>query len=80
MKSNYFDHGGAYMAEGNVLWFDDERGIGFLETPNGEEIFVHHSSIDMEGFRSLAQGDRVTFTIEETSRGLEAKNVKKMDE
>lgn len=67
------------MVKGNVLWFDDERGIGFVETADGKEIFLHHSSIDMEGFRSLSQGDRITFTIEETSRGLEAKNVKKVD-
>ena len=67
------------MVKGNVLWFDDERGIGFVETADGQEIFLHHSSIDMEGFRSLSQGDRITFTIEETSRGLEAKNVKKVD-
>jgi CspA family cold shock protein len=63
------------MAEGTVLWFDDERGIGFITTSSGDEIFVHHASIDMEGFRSLSQGDQVSFTVEETSRGLEAKNV-----
>ncbi len=66
------------MHEGIVLWFDDERGIGFIETQDGREVFVHHSSIDMQGYRSLLQGDRVSFTIEETSRGLEAKNVKKV--
>ncbi len=66
------------MNEGVVLWFDDERGIGFVETQNGKEVFVHHSSIEMSGYRSLVQGDRVSFTIEETSRGLEAKNVKKL--
>ena len=66
------------MNEGIVLWFDDEKGIGFVETQNGQEVFVHHSSIDMPGYRSLVQGDRVAFTIEETSRGLEAKNVKKL--
>jgi cold shock protein len=63
------------MAEGTVLWFDDERGIGFITTSSGDEIFVHHASIDMEGFRSLSQGDQVSFTVEETSRGLETKNV-----
>lgn len=66
------------MIEGVVLWFDDERGIGFVETKKGEEVFVHHSSIDMEGFRSLSQGDRVAFVIEKTNRGLEAKKVKKV--
>ena len=65
------------MAEGTVLWFDDERGIGFIKTISGEEVFVHHSSIEMQGFRSLSQGDQVSFSVEGTNRGLEAKNVKK---
>jgi CspA family cold shock protein len=66
------------MTEGIVLWFDDDKGIGFVETIDGEEVFVHHSSIDMPGFRTLAAGERVTFKIEETSRGREAKNVSKL--
>jgi CspA family cold shock protein len=66
------------MAEGIVLWFDDDKGIGFVETVDGEEVFVHHSSIDMPGFRTLAAGERVTFTIEETNRGREARNVRRM--
>lgn len=67
------------MNEGVVSWFDDDRGIGFLKTTDGKEVFVHHSSIEMEGFRTLSQGDRVIFEIEETSRGFEAKNVKKIN-
>lgn len=66
------------MTEGIVLWFDDERGIGFVETADGKEVFVHHSSINMEGFRTLSQGDHISFVIEATNRGLEAKNVKKI--
>ena len=66
------------MTEGIVQWFDDERGIGFIRIADGEELFLHHTSIEMEGYRSLSQGDRVSFVIEETSRGREAKKVKKV--
>ena len=66
------------MTEGIVQWFDDERGIGFIQIAGGGEVFVHHTSIEMPGYRSLAQGDRVSFTIEETNRGREARNVKKL--
>ncbi|MGD9209764.1 MAG: cold shock domain-containing protein [Desulfobacteraceae bacterium] len=66
------------MMEGIVQWFDDEKGIGFIQIEGGEEVFVHHSSIEMSGYRSLIQGDRVSFIIEKTNRGREAKNVKKV--
>ncbi len=66
------------MAEGIVQWFDDQKGIGFIQASGGEELFVHHTSIDMPGYRSLVQGDRVSFTIEDTGRGREAKRVKKI--
>lgn len=67
------------MPEGIVLWFDEDKGIGFIESIDGEEVFVHHRSIVMEGFRTLAQGDRVTYTIETTRRGAEALDVKKVE-
>ena len=69
------------MAEGVVKWFNDKKGYGFIareEEEEGKDLFVHHSSIEMTGFRTLAEGDRVSFDINETERGPEAKNVKKV--
>ncbi len=69
------------MAEGVVKWFNDKKGYGFIareEEEEGKDLFVHHSSIEMTGFRTLAEGDRVSFDISETERGPEAKNVKKV--
>ena len=66
------------MAEGIVKWFSDKKGYGFIERDEGKDLFVHHSSIEMGGFRTLAEGDRVTFEVNDTDRGPEAKNVKKL--
>lgn len=66
------------MAVGIVRSFNDEKGYGFIETVEGEHLFVHHKSIDMEGFRTLNRGDKVLFDVEDGARGLEAKNVRKM--
>ena len=67
------------MAEGVVKWFNDKKGYGFIARgEEGKDLFVHHSSIEMTGFRTLAEGDRVSFDISETERGPEAKNVKKV--
>jgi CspA family cold shock protein len=69
------------MAEGVVKWFNDKKGYGFIareEEEEGKDLFVHHSSIEMTGFRTLAEGDRVSFDLSETDRGPEAKNVKKI--
>ena len=66
------------MAEGIVKWFNDKKGYGFIEAEEGKDLFVHHSSIDMPGFRTLSEGDRVTFEVAETDRGPEAKNVSKL--
>lgn len=66
------------MANGIVKWFSDKKGFGFIEQEEGGDIFVHHSAIEMEGFKTLSEGDRVTFDVEETSRGPAAKNVKKV--
>ena len=66
------------MAEGGVKWFNDKKGYGFIAREEGKDLFVHHSSIEMTGFRTLAEGDRVSFDINETERGPEAKNVKKV--
>ena len=66
------------MAEGTVKWFSNKKGYGFIEQNEGGDVFVHYSSITMSGFKSLAEGDRVTFDLEESNRGPVAKNVAKV--
>ena len=66
------------MAEGIVKWFNDKKGYGFIAWEEGKDLFVHHSSIDMTGFRTLTEGDRVSFEVNETDRGPEAKTVKRI--
>ena len=65
------------MANGIVKWFNDKKGFGFIEKEEGGDIFVHFSSITMDGYTTLAEGDRVVFDIEETDRGPAASNVRK---
>ena len=65
------------MAKGIVKWFSDKKGFGFIEQEDGGDIFVHHSAIQSSGFRTLSEGDRVTFDVEEGDRGPSAKNVTK---
>ena len=66
------------MAEGNVKWFDEKKGYGFIEQEDGPDLFVHHSAIEMPGFKTLADGDRVSFNVEKGVRGPVAKNVIKL--
>ncbi|MCD6449693.1 MAG: cold shock domain-containing protein [Thermotogaceae bacterium] len=66
------------MENGIVKWFSDKKGFGFIERENGGDIFVHHSAINASGFRTLSEGDRVTFDVEEGDRGPSAKNVTKV--
>ncbi len=63
------------MTNGIVKWFSDKKGFGFIEQEDGGDIFVHHSAINSSGFRTLSEGDRVTFDVEEGDRGPSAKNV-----
>ncbi|MBW2061390.1 MAG: cold-shock protein [Deltaproteobacteria bacterium] len=65
------------MTKGTVKWFSNKKGYGFIEQDDGGDIFVHYSSIETPGFKTLEGGDRVTFDVEESERGPEAKNVKK---
>jgi len=65
------------MANGTVKWFNNKKGYGFIEQEEGGDIFVHYSAINMGGFKTLAEGERVTFEVEETDRGPAAKNVEK---
>ena len=63
------------MATGVVKWFSDKKGYGFIEQEDGSDVFVHHSAINASGFRSLKEGDRVTFDIEQGQKGPAAANV-----
>jgi len=63
------------MANGTVKWFNERKGFGFIEQEDGPDVFVHHSAINSSGFRSLNEGDRVTFDIEEGQKGPAAANV-----
>ena len=64
------------MANGTVKWFNDHKGFGFIEQQDGPDLFVHHSGIDATGFKSLHEGDHVTFDVEQGPKGPSAKNVK----
>ncbi len=66
------------MVNGTVKWFNDSKGFGFLEQENGEDVFVHFSAITGNGFKSLAEGDRVTFEVTKGPKGLQAANVTKL--
>ena len=63
------------MAKGTVKWFNDSKGFGFITSEDGSDVFVHHSSIQGNGFKSLAEGDSVTFDTENGPKGLKAINV-----
>jgi CspA family cold shock protein len=65
------------MQEGTVKWFNAEKGFGFIEVEGGEDVFVHFSAIQGEGFKSLDEGQKVTFNTEQGQRGLQATNVNK---
>lgn len=64
------------MTNGIVKWFNDRKGYGFIEQDDGADVFVHHSGIDATGFKSLNEGDRVTFDIEQGNKGPAAVNVR----
>ena len=63
------------MADGIVKWFNEKKGFGFIEVDESNDVFVHYSAIAMPGFKTLAEGDRVSFEVESTERGPAAKNV-----
>jgi CspA family cold shock protein len=70
-----FVYQGGTLAEGTVKWFSNEKGYGFIEREGGEDVFVHHSAVQMEGYRSLTEGQRVQFEVVQGDKGLQAANV-----
>lgn len=67
------------MEKGMVKWFNDAKGFGFITPENGPDVFVHHTAIVAEGFRSLAEGDQVEFEVQKGPKGLQAANVRKVN-
>ena len=66
------------MANGTVKWFNDKKGFGFISQDNGDDVFVHQTSIQGEGFRTLAEGDKVEFEVMKDTKGYKASNVVKL--
>jgi CspA family cold shock protein len=67
------------MSRGRIKWFNDAKGYGFIEQPDGQEdVFVHFSAINMEGFKTLAEGQEVEFELRQTEKGLQAANVSRV--
>jgi len=66
------------MAQGKVKWFNAEKGFGFIEVEDGDDVFVHFSAIQEEGFKTLEEGQEVSFDVEEGQQGLQAINVVKL--
>lgn len=66
------------MEQGTVKWFNDSKGFGFITSEDGSDVFVHHTSIQGNGFKSLAEGEKVSFDIEKGPKGPKAVNVVKL--
>ena len=64
--------------EGTIKWFNSKKGFGFIEQETGDDVFVHYSAIEMSGFKTLSEGERVQFEVEENDKGLSAKRVVKV--
>lgn len=70
--------GDLIMASGTVKWFNDKKGFGFISQDNGQDVFVHQTSIESEGFRTLAEGDKVEFEVIKDQKGYKATKVVKL--
>jgi len=66
------------MATGKVKWFNDQKGFGFIAADNGKDVFVHHSVIEGEGFRTLQEGETVEYEYEDSAKGMKATKVKRL--
>ena len=73
-----FERWWSTVAQGTVKWFNDSKGFGFIEQEDGEDVFVHFSAVQGEGFKTLAEGDRVEFEIQQGPKGLQSANVMKI--
>jgi len=71
------EQGVVTMAEGTVKWFNDAKGFGFIEQDGGKDVFVHHTAIQSDGFKTLEEGERVTFDVVDGAKGPAAENVVK---
>jgi CspA family cold shock protein len=71
----FFLKEGVTMANGTVKWFNDSKGFGFIEQEDGPDVFVHFSEVKSDGFKSLSEGERVTFDVEQGQKGPAATNV-----
>jgi CspA family cold shock protein len=69
----------SFMASGRVKWFDNRKGFGFIAQDSGQDVFVHHSSIVGLGFKTLSEGDPVSFEVVESDKGLKAQNVQRVN-
>src|SRR5205823_3109394 len=76
MSSPKYEQEVFYMAVGTVKWFNDAKGFGFISQEGGDDVFVHHTAIQAEGFRSLAEGQKVEFDVNRGPKGLQAANVR----
>ena len=74
-RGSIFTKGGATVAEGTVKWFNERKGFGFIQQEDGPDVFVHYTGINGTGFRTLNEGDRVSFDIKEGDKGPTAVNV-----
>jgi CspA family cold shock protein len=68
----------ATVATGTVKWFNNEKGFGFISQPTGEDVFVHHTAIQGQGYKSLEEGQQVEFDVQQGPKGLQAANVRPM--
>ena len=65
------------MASGKVKWFDNKKGFGFIEGEGGKDVFVHHTSISAEGFKTLSEGELVSYDLIQSDKGMKAQNVQR---